>query len=240
MPLHLVQRGINRSACFFGDADRRFYLSCLARAAAARECAVHAYVLMTNHVHLLLTPGEAGAVGAMMQDIGRRYVRVINTVHGRTGSLWEGRFKSSLIDSENYLLTCHRYIECNPVRAGMVSDVAAYRWSSHAHYAGTRVDSLISEYPQYRALGGCAEERRTAFLSLFAAPLAEDLLAAIRKATNTDSALGSDEFMDRAEEKLGRSVRPPVRGRPRKKDAHQISGREHPMPDDQFVSGKLL
>ena len=108
VPLHVIQRGINRSACFFGDADRRFYLSCLARAAAARGCAVHAYVLMTNHVHLLITPAEAGAVGAAMQDVGRRYVRVINTIHGRTGSLWEGRFKSSLIDSESYLLTCHR------------------------------------------------------------------------------------------------------------------------------------
>ena len=121
VPLHVIQRGVNRTACFFGDADRRFYLKCLGKAAAARGCAVHAYVLMTNHVHLLVTPGEAGAAGAMMQDIGRRYVRVINTVHGRTGSLWEGRFKSSLVDSEGYLLTCHRYIECNPVRAGMAA-----------------------------------------------------------------------------------------------------------------------
>src|SRR5512147_2983635 len=103
VPLHVIQRGNNRTTCFFGDADRRFYLTCLARAAAARGCSVHAYVLMTNHVHLLVTPRAEGAVGAMMQDIGRRYVRVLNTLHGRTGSLWEGRFKSSLVDSESYL-----------------------------------------------------------------------------------------------------------------------------------------
>lgn len=199
---------------------------------------MHAYVLMTNHVHLLVTPAEAGAAGAMMQDIGRRYVRVINTVHGRTGSLWEGRFKSSLVDSERYLLTCHRYIECNPIRAGIVRAGAAYRWSSHAHYAGARVDPLITVHPQYAALGGSAEARRAAFLALFATPLAEDTLAEIRTAVNTDSAIGSEDFMDWAEALLGRSVRPPKRGRPKKKgDAH---GNRAPAPSGQFVSGKLL
>jgi putative transposase len=175
----------------------------------------------------------------MMQDIGRRYVRVFNTIHGRTGSLWEGRFKSSLIDSENYLLTCHRYIECNPVRAGMVADVAAYPWSSHAHYAGLRVDPLIAEYPQYRALGQNAEERRSALRSLFAVPLPESMISAIRTAANTDSALGSETFMAHAEALLGRSVRPPTRGRPRNEqtaDRHK----ETAAPAAQFVSGKLL
>ena len=238
VPLHVIQRGVNRSACFFGDVDRRFYLKCLANAAAARGCAVHAYVLMTNHVHLLVTPGEEGAAGAMMQDIGRRYVRVINTVHGRTGSLWEGRFKSSLVDSETYLLTCHRYIECNPVRAGMVGDVAAYAWSSHAHYAGLRVDPLIAEYPQYRALGLTPEERRCAFRSLFAIALSEDVLGAIRTAANTDSAIGSEAFMAQAELLLGRSVRPPKRGRPPKQDREESVFRH--APAEQFVSGKLL
>jgi putative transposase len=238
VPLHVIQRGINRSACFFGDADRRFYLNCLTRAAAARNCSVHAYVLMTNHVHLLVTPSEAGAVGAMMQDIGRRYVRVINTIHGRTGSLWEGRFKSSLIDSETYLFTCHRYIECNPVRAGMVNDAASYRWSSHTHYAGLRVDSLIAEHPEYQALGQSTEERRSAFRSLFAASLPQDVLDAIRTAANTDSALGSEAFMVRAEMLLGRSVRPPTRGRPRKKESGPDL--ESLAANEQFVSGKLL
>jgi putative transposase len=236
VPLHVIQRGVNRSACFFGDADRRFFLSCLARAAAARGCAVHAYVLMTNHVHLLITPAETGAVGATMQDIGRRYVRVMNTMHGRTGSLWEGRFKSSLVDSETYLLTCHRYIECNPVRAAMVSDPAAYRWSSHAHYAGLRADPFVTEYPEYRALGRSVEERRSAFRSLFAIALPPDAVSAIRTAANTDSALGSEGFLSWAEALLGRSVRPPTRGRPRKKDSAKSSARA----TEQYVSGKLL
>ena len=239
VPLHVIQRGVNRSACFFGDADRRFYLKCLERAAAARGCNVHAYVLMTNHVHLLVTPAEVGAVGAMMQDIGRRYVRVINTIHGRTGSLWEGRFRSSLVDSETYLLTCHRYIECNPVRAGIVTEPAAYPWSSHAHYAGRRADPLITEHEQFLALGKGIGDRRSAFHGLFSIPLADDVLAIIRTAANTDSAVGSDAFMTRAEVLLGRSVRPPTRGRP-KKERQAFGDEDAVTANEQFVSGKLL
>jgi len=216
VPLHVVQRGNNRAACFFGDVDRRFYLKCLAQSATARGCEVHAYVLMSNHVHLLVTPAEAGAVGAMMQDIGRRYVRVINTIHGRSGSLWEGRFKASLIDSESYLLTCHRYIELNPVRAKMVPHAAAYAWSTYGHYAGNRVDRVVSAYAQFHALGTSADERRAAFRALCAVPLDARVLEQIRIAINTDSALGSERFMQEAEAQLGRSVRPPQRGRPRK------------------------
>lgn len=140
VPLHVIQRGNNRAACFFGDIDRRFYLRCLAQSAVRRGCEIHAYVLMTNHVHLLVTPSEAGAVGAMLQDVGRRYVRVINTLHNRTGTLWEGRFKSSLVDTETYLLSCHRYIELNPVRAGIVTHPAAYPWSSYQHYAAGKIN----------------------------------------------------------------------------------------------------
>src|SRR5689334_24024096 len=216
VPLHVVQRGNNRAACFFGDADRRFYLKCLSESAITRGCAVHDYVLMTNHVHLLVTPAEAGAVGAMMQDIGRRYVRVINNIHARTGSLWEGRFKASLIDSESYLLTCHRYIEQNPVRACMVPCAAAYAWSSYLHYVGSRVSPLITAYPQYQALGATQDERRSTFQSLFAVPLEQRVLEKIRTAINTDSAFGSERFMQEAEAQLGRSVRPAQRGRPRK------------------------
>lgn len=177
---------------------------------------MHAYVLMTNHVHLLVTPSAAGAVSAMMQDVGRRYVRVINTLHGRTGSLWEGRFKSSLIDSERYLLTCHRYIELNPVRAGLAKHPEAYPWSSHAHYTGARSDRFVSDYPQFSALGASEAERRAAFRSLFNAQLEDRAVEEIRHAINTDSALGSERFMEEAEAELGRSVRPPKRGRPRK------------------------
>jgi putative transposase len=216
VPLHVVHRGNNRAACFFNDTDRRFYLKCLRKAASARGCSVHAYVLMTNHVHLLVTPPEEGAVGAMMQDIGRRYVRIINTIHGRTGSLWEGRFKSSLIDSERYLLACHRYIEANPVRAGMVAHAAQYTWSSHAHFCGARMDAMITEHPLYLALGQNHGERQAAFGALTNQPLSQRLVEEIRAAINTESALGSDEFLDEAEATLGRSVRPPKRGRPAK------------------------
>jgi len=212
----VIQRGNNRAGCFFGDADRRFYLKCLAEAATRRCCAVHAYVLMTNHVHLLVTPSVSGAVAAMLQDLGRRYVRVINTIHGRSGTLWEGRFKCSLIDSENYLLACHRYVELNPVRAGMVDHPAAYFWSSHAHYASGRANPLITEHWIYQGLGTTRDERQTAFRSLFDEPLEQEVVARIRKAVNTDSALGSEEFMNAAEAQLGRSVRVPRRGRPPK------------------------
>lgn len=216
VPLHVVQRGNNRAECFFGEADRRFYLKCLAESAERRGCQVHAYVLMTNHVHLLVTPCEAGATGAMMQDVGRRYVRIVNTLHDRTGTLWEGRFKSSLVDSESYLLTCHKYIELNPVRAGLVSDPASYPWSSHTHYVANKSTRLITEHPLYLDLGETKRARQAAFQSLFATCLDERVLSQIREAINTDSALGSDRFLDETEAKLGRPVRPPVRGRPPK------------------------
>jgi REP-associated tyrosine transposase len=213
---HVIQRGNNRGACFFGDADRRFYLRCLEDAAKHRSCEVHAYVLMSNHVHLLVTPAEAGALGAMMQELGGRYVRVINRIHGRTGTLWEARFRSSLVDSENYLLVCQRYIELNPVRAGLVDDPSAYPWSSHTYYAADRPSRLITEHPVYLRLGLTAGERRIAYLSLFADALDDRVLKQIRAAVNSDSAFGCDAFLDDAEAKLGRSVRLPMRGRPAK------------------------
>jgi len=216
VPLHVVQRGNNRAACFFNDVDRRFYLKCLREAVAARGCLLHAYVLMTNHVHLLVTPSEEGAVGAMMQDIGRRYVRIINNIHGRTGSLWEGRFKSSLIDSEDYLLLCHRYIEANPVRAGMVAQAGDYAWSSHKHFIGARTDPAITEHPLFLGLAADKEQCQRTFAALSNERLEARVVEEIRLAINTDSALGSDDFMDNAEALLGRSVRPPKRGRPAK------------------------
>jgi putative transposase len=188
----------------------------LADSASNRGCEVHAYVLMSNHVHLLVTPREPGAIGAMMQDVDRRYVRVINTIHDRTGTLWESRFRSSLVDSESYLLTCHKYIELNPVRAGLVSDPRDYVWSSHADYIGERTNPLITVHPVYLALGGTNCERRAAFRSLFGTALDDELLEDIRVAINTDSAVGSESFLDDAEGKLGRSVRARTRGRPAK------------------------
>ena len=219
VPQHVYQRGVNRGDCFFNEVDRRFYLNCLRDAAAKRGCEIHAYVLMTNHVHLLVTSSERGAIGAMMQDVGRRYVRTINTLHRRTGTLWEARFKSSLIDSESYLLTCHRYIELNPVRAGLAAAPSSYPWSSFAYYAGTAVNTLITEHSVYRTLGASPAERRMAYCELVAQGLDDRTLARIRESLHTNSALGSDTFLKQLEAKLGKSVRPPLRGRPPKDEA---------------------
>ena len=233
VPLHVIQRGVNRSACFFGDADRRFYLKCLAQASGKRGCAVHAYVLMTNHVHLLVTPQEKGAASAMLQDLGRKYVRVLNTLHGRTGTLWEGRYKSSLVDSETYLLACHRYIESNPVRAGMVREAASYPWSSHGHYAFGIANPMLTDHHVYRALGETQAERHAAFRALSLRDLDDKTIDVIRKATNAGVVLGSEAFVQRIANEAGRNVRLPVRGRPSKVDGADEAGG---LP----VSGKLL
>lgn len=221
-PLHIIQRGNNRAACFFGDVDRRFYLKCLAEAAGRRGCAIHAFVLMTNHVHLLVTPRERGAAAAMLQDLGRRYVRIINAIHGRSGTLWEGRFKSSLIDSENYLMTCHRYIEMNPVRAGLAARPEAYPWSSHRHYASGILDRVVTQHSIFDSLGATIAERRASFCALFEKQLDAETLTRIRDAANTCSALGSEAFLRRTESDLGRRVRPPTRGRPAKATQSEI------------------
>ena len=133
LPQHVVQRGINREPCFFAEEDYHSYLHWLQKAAADWHCAIHAYVLMTNHVHLLVSPETEPALAKLMQSVGRRYVQYINRSYKRSGSLWEGRYKSSVIQAETYLLTCMRYIELNPVRAGMVQDPGQYRWSSYRH-----------------------------------------------------------------------------------------------------------
>jgi putative transposase len=190
---------------------------------------------MSNHVHLLATGSITGAIATMVQDLGRRYVRVFNTLHARTGTLWEGRYNSSLVDSERYLLACHRYIELNPVRADIVNHPGDYLWSSHAHYAHGRADSLITDHEAYRALGALERERQDAFRALVEEPLQQATIEAIRKAINSDSGFGSESFLDRVGASLGRSVRPPVRGRPAKPDEPERAAIE-PAP----VSGKLF
>lgn len=162
VPVHVVQRGHNRSAVFFADFDYLEYLRCLRRAAEENRCAVHAYVLMTNHVHLLLTPDCKNSVGRLFQALGRHYVRYVNTIYQRHGALWEGRYKSSLIESQAYLLACMRYIELNPVRAGMVDHPAKYRWSSYGANALGNTNLVISPHQEYASLGHSSQERQTA------------------------------------------------------------------------------
>lgn len=205
-PLHLLQRGNNRSVTFFADEDYHFYRDTLYRASRRFGCAIHAYVLMTNHVHLLLTPGDERAPARMMQAVGRRYVRYINGCYRRTGTLWEGRYKSTLIDSEHYLLICSRYIELNPVRAGMVENPETYRWSSYRHNAYGELDTLITPHALYRALGPRPADQQVAYRALFKAQLEAQTLEAIRNATNDGAVLGHDRFREQIEAALQRRV----------------------------------
>ncbi len=217
-PLHIVQRGNNRQPCFFTDADYRFYLASLQEASTRYGCRIHAYVLMTNHLHLLLTPESAEAPSAMLQSVGRRYVRYINHAYRRTGTLWEGRFKSTLIDSERYLLVCSRYIELNPVRARMVAQPADYRWSSYRHNALGEADTLLTLHPLYENLSADTTQRCAAYRALFIVQTDPTELQAIRNATETGTVLGNDRFKENIETTLKRRIERLPHGGDRKSD----------------------
>ena len=219
VPQHLIQRGNNREPCFFSQPDYQRYLEDLQVCAEKYGCRVHAYVLMTNHVHLLVTPMQPEhGIGEMMQALGRRYVYYINKTYARTGTLWEGRYKASLIDSDAYLLTCMRYIELNPVRAGMVGHAGDYRWSSYGANAQGRPDALLSAHPLYTSLGASDVERQVAYRELFRHHLDNDLLHEIRDALNHEIVLGRSYFKDKIEEMTQRQTRLGLPGRPRAED----------------------
>jgi putative transposase len=215
-PQHVILRGNNRCVIFAADEDYRFFLDCLQDAVDRHGCAIHAYVLMTNHVHLLMTPEREGSIGKALQSIGRRYVQYFNYTQKRTGTLWEGRYKSTLIDSESYLLTCYRYIELNPVRANMVGHPCEYPWSSYLCHAEGKFDKLITDHALYFALGQKKEGRQAAYKALFKAHVSEAALVAIRNATNKGWALGNDRFMEEIAAAVSRRVSPLSKGRPRK------------------------
>ena len=215
MPVHVVQRGNNRQAIFFDDNDYRVYLDWLGDAAASHACAIHAFVLMTNHIHLLLTPRTSQAVSATLQAVGRRFVPYINHCHGRTGTLWEGRFRASTVQEDAYLLVCYRYIELNPVRAGMVDVPAAYPWSSYRANALGERSPLVSPHPVYLALGRDAPERQAAYQGLVAAQLDPALLQDVRSCLQTGTPLGNDRFRLQIEQALGVKVGYSRRGRPK-------------------------
>jgi REP-associated tyrosine transposase len=191
-------------------------LNWLGEAASRYHCALHAYVLMTNHVHLLATPKAQDGITRMMQYVGRRYVPYINHTYGSSGSLWEGRYKASLIEEEHYLLTCMRYIELNPVRANMVKSPAHYRWSSYRHNAQAKDDPLITPHALYVALGRTRATRANAYRALFASALDADALTDIRDAWQSGTPLGKDRFKEKVERKLKLKVGHARRGRPRK------------------------
>ncbi len=216
IPQHVIQRGNDRKACFVNEEDRSQYLAVLHRMASRYACTIHAFVLMSNHVHLLVTPDALGAVSRMMQGIGRSYVRAFNQRHERTGTLWEGRYKSCLVDSETYVLACYRYIELNPVRAGLVHDPSQYRWSSYGVNALAHLSTLVRPHDVYLALGETATSRREAYRALFGGDVTEHQLHEIRAYTQQQRALGSDCFRRMVEDQLGRcaSVRPAHRPTP--------------------------
>jgi len=220
LPHHVIQRGNNRQQVFRDAADCERYLRHLAELAPALGVSVHAYVLMPNHVHLLLTPVETDGVSRLMQALGRRYVREFNLRHGRTGTLWEGRFRASVIESDRYLFACSRYIEMNPVRAGLVGDPAQYRWSSHSHHVGLRQDPMIDEHPLIWSLGNTPYERQAAYRRLFERPASEGEIAQIRGAIQGGWALGSEQFGRALQAQGGRRPLPRARGRPRKEAKH--------------------
>ena len=213
MAQHVIQRGNNRSVVFRSNADYRFFRNCLREACAQHECVVHVYVLMPNHVHMLMTPATGSAIGKVMQSVGRRYVRRFNDAHGRTGTLWEGRYKATPVGTERHLWACQRYIELNPVRAGLVDAPAAYRWSSHRANAFGTPNALVTPHESYQALGSEPRARQAAYRTFFDEDLSDSTLAAIRDSTNGGWALGSQEFHDEIGALLTRRSRPATRGR---------------------------
>ena len=216
---HVVQRGNDRQPCFFTDVDRGRYLLELLELSRRWGCAIHAYVLMTNHVHLLATPRERGSVGRLMQALGRRYVRYVNDHHCRTGTLWEGRYKACLVASDEHLLRCYRYIELNPVRAGMVATPGEYRWSSHAANAHGAADALVVPHELYLGLGRTPVERRAAYRELVAETIPAQETDAIRLNLQRQHAFGSRRFQAAIEAQLQRRAGPAKIGRPRKAES---------------------
>ena len=217
-PLHLIQRGNNRCACFFDDQDYQFYLEWLGEYAKQTGCSVHAYVLMTNHVHLLVSGRTSRSVGDLMKRLGQRYVQYVNRTYRRSGTLWEGRFRSCLTREESYVLACYRYIELNPVRAGIVAHPGEYRWSSYDVNAQQGASSFLVSHETYERLGGSEEDRRAAYRELFRSDLEPEMVDKIRKATNGNYALGSERFAEEVALMLARRVPPGRSGRPRKPD----------------------
>jgi len=214
IPQHIIQRGNNREPCFVSVEDYHRYLGDLSEVAIKYRCRIHAYVLMTNHVHLLATPMIENGLSSMMQALGRRYVRYFNNTYKRTGTLWEGRYKASLVDSDKYLLTCMRYIELNPVRARMVDHPGDYGWSSYHANAQSKEDKLIHRHPVYTQLGDTDEERKSCYRELFRDHIDRVTVHQIREALNQELVLGRLYFKEKIEEITNRQTVPGKPGRP--------------------------
>lgn len=216
VPVHVFQRGHNRGPVFFDDQDYLAYLRFLKASADALGCLIHAYVLMTNHVHLLVTPAAANDISLLFQDVGRHFVPYINKTYHRRGSLWEGRHKGHILDSEDYFLICMRYIEMNPVRAGMVEHPAQYRWSSYTANAQGIDNAIILPHELYLSLGKSPEARQAAYQGLFTTAIHANELDLIRASLHSGTPLGNERFKQQIESAVGYNLGFSKRGRPLK------------------------
>lgn len=214
-PHHIIQRGNNRQAIVGDRADYELLLGLIDEHARKNAVALHAYVLMSNHFHLLATPETAEGIPQMMQAVGRRYVRHYNLRHARTGTLWEGRYRSTLIQAERYLLACMVYIDLNPVRAGMVDDPADYHWSSHQYYVGRRGDRLVTPHPLYWALGNEPFAREQAYAELVRSGISQDQQRALTDSALRGWALGEPDYVADLQRRTARRVVRAQAGRPR-------------------------
>jgi putative transposase len=213
---HVLQRGIDRRPIFGDAADFQRMRAHLAELCREGGLALHAYVLMPDHFHLLLTPTDAPGLSQAMQSLGRRYVRGFNQRHARGGTLWEGRFRSTVIEPERYLIDCMRYIELNPARAALAADAATYPWSSLAHHLGLATDPLVSDHPQFWSLGNTPFDRQAAYARCCAAPFDAGVLARIRDSTHRGWPLGGDAFIEALSRQTPRRLVPKPVGRPRR------------------------
>ena len=216
LPHHVIQRGHGGQAIFLDDADYGGYLEWLRTLAPLHGLRVHAYVLMPNHVHLLTTPAEERSLARFMQGIGRHYVRQFNERHGRRGGLWEGRFRSTILEPARYVIPCMQYIELNPVRAGLVSEAGHYRWSSFAHHVGRTLDATVNDHSVFWALGNTPFDRQLAYRGLFEHPMPGEDIAALRAATQYGWALGEPAFLEQLARRSARRPAVLPRGRPRR------------------------
>ncbi len=220
-PLHIIHRGNNRQNIFKSEDDMVRIKEDIKHSLSKSNCSLHAYVIMTNHLHLLITPDSKEQLAIFMQSMANRYVRYFNAIHHRTGTIWEGRFKSCLVDSEHYLFTLYKYIEMNPIKANMVKDIADYQWSSYQHNALGQTDSLITEHPLYKDLGTNTKQRYESYKEMFVVLNKTKLERQITEATMRGEVFGSDGFHSRMSKLISRSTKLTAHGGDRKSKAYK-------------------
>jgi putative transposase len=220
-PHHIILNALQQQPAFRDEEDFAAFLAWLREAARQFKVALHAYVLMPGQVQLMVSPGDAGGLGRLMQWLGRQYVPYFNAKHGRAGTLWQGRYRATVIDSDQYFLTCCRYLESAPVRTGLSADPSGYPWSSYAHHAGIRHDPLITDHPVYWALGNTPFDREAEYRAIMDNGLSQGEIASLDEALHKGWPLGSEKFRNLLAKQTSRRVAPARRGRPPKRASVQ-------------------